>query len=304
MGDLRERRRLIRHLRDCTACRREAAAIGLAGLAVPSDDRRGLGRAFSRLAAFLPFPAFFGRRAGETEQISGAGSFTAQAQGAAAQLSTVAGDHVVSAVHKAAAVVAAVAVVGGSGVAVQKAGVHLPVKIPGFDSAAAKAHQGKPARAPAVARDGFPPAASRTPDAGRAGPAADPVPTSVVTHPEGTAGPDSEPQDAVSDLPPATTGGLPEAGPPSSLDPVTPSETAPADTTASSDPATTGGADTPPADSPSTDPSADSGGSATPTDGTGGVTTNEPEPAPGDPPPSLPPSTDPGPPADPGAAIP
>jgi RNA polymerase sigma factor (sigma-70 family) len=128
MGDLRERRKLIRHMRDCTNCRREAAALGLAGLAVPSADRRGLERAFSRLAAFLPFPAFFSRRAQETEQFAGtSGSFAAQAQGAAAQLSTVSVDHAVSAVHKAAAVVAAVAVVGGGGVAIEKTGLKLPV---------------------------------------------------------------------------------------------------------------------------------------------------------------------------------
>jgi len=141
MGDLSERRKLIRHMRDCGSCRREAAALGLSGLAVPSDERRGLERAFSRLAAYLPLPAFFGRRAGEAEQFSGGGgSFVAQAQSAAFQLSTIGGDHVVSAIHKAAAVMAAVAVVGGGGVAMQKAGVVLPVTIPVFDSAAAPPH--------------------------------------------------------------------------------------------------------------------------------------------------------------------
>ena len=127
MGELRERRKLIRHMRDCAPCRREAAALGLSGLAVPSEERRGLERAFSRVAAFLPLPAFFGRRAGETETLSStaSSSFAAQAQSAAFQLSTVGSDHVVSAMHKAAAVVAAVAVVGGGGVAMHKAGVPL-----------------------------------------------------------------------------------------------------------------------------------------------------------------------------------
>jgi RNA polymerase sigma factor (sigma-70 family) len=139
MGDLRERRKLIRHMRDCSRCRREAATLGLAGLAVPSDDRRGLERAFSRVAAFLPLPAFFSRRGGEAEPLAGSGgSFAAQAQGAAAQLSTVGADHAVSVVHKAAAVVAAVAVVGGGGVAIQKAGVDLPVL-----SSIVKKHDGK-----------------------------------------------------------------------------------------------------------------------------------------------------------------
>lgn len=136
LGDLRERRKLIRHMRDCSPCRREAAKLGLAGLAAPSDERRGLERAFSRVASFLPLPAFFGRRATEAEQFSGAGasSFAAQAQGAALQFTAMGSDHVVSAIHKAAAVMAAVAVVGGSGVAMQKAGVTLPVNIPVFDS--------------------------------------------------------------------------------------------------------------------------------------------------------------------------
>ena len=89
------------------------------------------------VAAFLPLPAFFGRRAGEAEQFSGASSFAAQAQGAALQLSTIGSDHVVSAIHKAAAVMAAVAVVGGSGVAIHQTGVKLPVKIPVLESATA-----------------------------------------------------------------------------------------------------------------------------------------------------------------------
>jgi RNA polymerase sigma factor (sigma-70 family) len=136
MGDLGERRKLIRHMRDCAGCRRDAAALGLAGLAVPSDERSGLQRAFSRVAAFLPLPAFF-RRAQDGEQLSASGggsSVAMQAQNAATQLSTavggVGGDHAASVIHKAAAVVAAVAVVGGGGVAIEQAGVKLPVDLP------------------------------------------------------------------------------------------------------------------------------------------------------------------------------
>jgi RNA polymerase sigma factor (sigma-70 family) len=154
MGDLRERRTLIRHMRDCPSCRREAAALGLAGLAVPSTERRGLERAFSRLAAFLPLPAFFSRRASEAEPLTGAGSassFAVQAQNAAFQLSTVGADHATSVIHKAAAVVAAVAVVSGGGVAMKKAGVELPVKIPVLDGIAVKKHHAKP-----PTRDGDP----------------------------------------------------------------------------------------------------------------------------------------------------
>jgi RNA polymerase sigma factor (sigma-70 family) len=160
MGVLRERRKLIRHMRDCAGCRREAAALGIAGLAVPSDDRHGLERAFSRLAAFLPLPAFFSRRGEETEQLAGGGGLASQAQGAAAQLSTVSADHAASVMHKAAAVVAAVAVVGGGGVAIQKAGVDLPV----FDSIVKK-HHPKPA---AETNAGVLPAGGKAPT-GKAG---------------------------------------------------------------------------------------------------------------------------------------
>jgi len=48
IANLGQRRNLIRHMRDCSACRRDAAALGLAGLAVPSEERRGLKRALSR----------------------------------------------------------------------------------------------------------------------------------------------------------------------------------------------------------------------------------------------------------------
>ena len=89
--------------------------------------RRGVKRAFDRAAAFLPFPALFGRRGESGEQASGASSFAAQAQGTAAQLTAVGGDHAASVVQKAAAVVAAVAVVGGGTAALEQAGVKVPI---------------------------------------------------------------------------------------------------------------------------------------------------------------------------------
>jgi RNA polymerase sigma factor (sigma-70 family) len=145
LGELGERRKLIRHMRDCSSCRRDAAALGLSGLAVPSDERSGLQRAFSRVAAILPLPAFF-RRAQDGEQLSasgGGGSVAVQAQNAATQLSSavgsVGGDHAASVIHKAAAIVAAVAVVGGGGVAMEEAGVNLPVKLPSLSETNKKA---------------------------------------------------------------------------------------------------------------------------------------------------------------------
>ena len=89
--------------------------------------RRGVKRAFDRAAAFLPFPALFGRRGESGEQASGASSFAAQAQGTAAQLTAVGGDHAASVVQKAAAVVAAVAVIGGGTAALEQAGVKVPI---------------------------------------------------------------------------------------------------------------------------------------------------------------------------------
>jgi len=102
--------------------------------------RRGLRRAYSKAAAFLPLPAFLGRRAASGEQASGASSIAAQAQGAAAQLSTVGGDQAASLVHKAAAVVAAIAVVGGGTAALETAGVKIPV----LDSGTTKKEHVKP----------------------------------------------------------------------------------------------------------------------------------------------------------------
>ena len=197
IGVLRERRKLIRHMRDCAHCRREAAALGITGLAVPSDDRRGLERAFSRLAAFLPLPAFFSRRGEETDQLASGGALASQAQGAAAQLSTVSVDHAVSAVHKAAAVVAAVAVVGGGGVAIQKAGVDLPV----FDSIVKK-HDSKPAAASSA---GGITIAGKAPTANGGGnpPSSPGLPTAA-----GAAGPESSalagPSEPSAEAPPAT----------------------------------------------------------------------------------------------------
>jgi RNA polymerase sigma factor (sigma-70 family) len=260
LGDLGERRKLIRHMRDCAPCRREATALGLAGLAVPSDDRRGMERAFSRLAAFLPFPAFFGRRAGEAEQFSGASScsFAAQAQGAAMQLTTMGGDHLVSVMHKAATVMAAVAVVGGSGVALNQTGVTLPVKLPVLDTAKSSSHHDRSGGGKGAARgkrsvDQSAPAKGN--GGASTGGAAHQAP--IVGSPTALTAPDANPP-AIESPP---SGDTPDA--PASEDPSTPAaaDTAPTDSqTFTSD----GGAppvDPAPSDSGDT---ASSGGSPTP----------------------------------------
>jgi len=91
--------------------------------------RRGLKRAYSKAAAFLPLPAFL-RRAGSGGEASSSGSAFA------AQLTTVGPDNAVSLAHKAAAVVAAIAVVGGGTAAIETTGV--------LDSDSAKNEVAKP----------------------------------------------------------------------------------------------------------------------------------------------------------------
>jgi RNA polymerase sigma factor (sigma-70 family) len=267
MGNLAERRKLIRHMRDCAPCRREAAALGLAGLAVPSDERRGLERAFSRVAAFLPLPAFFGRRASEAEQFSGASSFAAQAQGAAIQLSAIGSDHVVSAVHKAAAVMAAVAVVGGGGVAMQKAGVTLPVTIPAFHVTPSAKHHDR-------SKDGNGSGSKPQREA------------SARPHQTGGASPnDAAHQAPTVGSPAASTS--PAAAPPATETPESPADTPTAPSSTESSPAVaestpetsetfTSGGSTPPADPVDT--------SGTPSDGGSGAP--EPPPADVNPPPA------------------
>jgi hypothetical protein len=248
IANLGERRTLIRHMRDCSTCRRDAAGLGLAGLAVPSEERRGLKRALSRVAAFLPLPAFFGRRAEAGEQLFGASSFAAQAQGTAAQLTAVGGDHAVSVVHKAAAVVAAVAVVGGGTVAIQKAGVKLPVKIPGLDSIAAK----KDTAGPRAGHDGAGGPGGPRP-AGPGGPA----PPGGVGHPQ-AAGGGSGSSPAAAPL--TTNVPSPAVGSPGTPEATAPGGTAPADSSpAESGTPPSSGADRPQGDQP-TD-KLDSGGS-------------------------------------------
>jgi RNA polymerase sigma factor (sigma-70 family) len=286
MGDLRQRRKLIRHMRDCSPCRREAARLGLAGLAVPSDERRGLERAFSRVAAFLPLPAFFGRRASEAEQFSGASSFAAQAQGAAIQLTAMGSDHVVSAIHKAAAVMAAVAVVGGSGVAIQTAGVRLPMNIPVFDSTTGGTKQDRPRDNGRLRGSGLPNRSKDAPGTGGAAPSEAAHQAPMVGSPAALTAP--------STVPPADIG-----SPPVPATPATPGTTPTAPAGADSAPTdsetfTSGGAPAPSDPSASTDTaSPPSGGSPTP----------DPAPAPEPPDPAPDPVASPSPAPDPAPVI-
>jgi RNA polymerase sigma factor (sigma-70 family) len=126
MGGLRDRRALARHVRGCQPCRRDAWAMGLGGSALeaPATGIRG---GLSRVASLLPLPWLIHRRADGADPASsagaGGGSFATQAQTAMTNLSSSVGigaDQAATAIHKAVAVVAAVAVVGGSGYVASK----------------------------------------------------------------------------------------------------------------------------------------------------------------------------------------
>ena len=126
IGGLRDRRALARHVRGCSSCRRDAYAMGLSGPALESPVP-GVRGALSRVAALLPLPWLIHRRADETDAASstggGGGSLATQAQTAITNLTSSVGmgaDQAATAIHKAVAVVAAVAVVGGSGYVASK----------------------------------------------------------------------------------------------------------------------------------------------------------------------------------------
>ena len=170
LGGMRDRRLLLRHMRECHSCRRQAAALGFTGIAVPPETGR-VRRGVSRVAALLPLPFLFNRRPQGSEQVTAGGSsFGVQAQGLATQVSAagnISADHVTSAIHKAAAVVAAVAVIGGgAGVAVKEAGVRVPVVNEKPKSSAAKpadssAGRAAPGTAPAAQHEAAEPAGAK-----------------------------------------------------------------------------------------------------------------------------------------------
>jgi RNA polymerase sigma factor (sigma-70 family) len=137
IGAGRERRVAMRHLRTCQGCRREAAAMGLHGLAHQAAQAGSLRRVVDRAAALIPLPVFLFRRdpaaSGEAGAGAGAGAsgFSTQAQTALVQMSAAGhagADQAASLAQKAVAVVATVAVVGGGGMAVKHSGI--PVSLP------------------------------------------------------------------------------------------------------------------------------------------------------------------------------
>ena len=120
----RDRRRLDRHARRCSSCRRSARQLGVE----PILSRRGIA---SRVAALLPLPAFLRRRPFEGWN-GDLQSATAGAHGAAGSLAATAGpvgfETATAAGSKAAAVIATVALAAGGGATLGGAG---PLALPG-----------------------------------------------------------------------------------------------------------------------------------------------------------------------------
>ena len=105
---LRQERRLVRHLDACAACRREAIALGLDDLVLQAPSRTK--SVLSRVAGFLPLPAFFRRRWSDGSSLLGSAGQSGAAEG-------------VSLAGKAAVVLAAAAIAGGGAGVAHKTGV-------------------------------------------------------------------------------------------------------------------------------------------------------------------------------------
>jgi RNA polymerase sigma factor (sigma-70 family) len=105
---LRQERRLLRHLDDCGACRREAIALGLDDLVLRAPSRAK--SVLSRVAGLLPLPAFLRRRWLDGSSLVGSAGHSGAAEGA-------------SLAGKAAVVLAAAAIAGGGAGVAHKTGV-------------------------------------------------------------------------------------------------------------------------------------------------------------------------------------
>jgi RNA polymerase sigma factor (sigma-70 family) len=105
---LRQERRLLRHLDDCGACRREAIALGLDDLVLRAPSRAN--SVLSRVAGVLPLPAFLRRRWFDSSSLVGSAGQSGAAEGA-------------SLAGKAAVVLAVAAIAGGGAGVVHKTGV-------------------------------------------------------------------------------------------------------------------------------------------------------------------------------------
>ena len=143
VGRRRDRRALVRHTEGCAVCRRDAFVMGLGPMV--DDERGGVRRGLSKVAALLPLPGFLNRRSEETGQLSSGGgglSFASHAQAAINHVTVSAGttvEHAATAMQKAAAVVAAAAVVGGGGFVASETRTVHPVSAHGAEKRIAEA---------------------------------------------------------------------------------------------------------------------------------------------------------------------
>jgi hypothetical protein len=128
MGGRRDRRMLLRHIRHCVVCRQEAVAMGVDGLTDEMKPRVRVRSAASKAAALLPWPFFLRRRGVQPELSDGFSGARVQASlSQIGALGPAGAEHATSVAQKAVALVAAAAVVGGSGVVAHKSGVDLPL---------------------------------------------------------------------------------------------------------------------------------------------------------------------------------
>ena len=224
VGSGKDRRRLVRHVRSCTACRRDAFVMGLGPL-VDVDRRGGRRSGLSRVAALLPLPGFLNRRSEETDQLASSSSSTTtmslatHAQNALSHVTISAGtsvEHAATAIQKAAAVVAAAAVVGGGGFVASETRTHpapppavakhmKDSRAPGFAPARPGAVFTSPLPLSLAPLAGGPPATVLAPAQTPSEPAAPPAET---TPPAVSAPATTEPETTT---PPATESAGPEA---------------------------------------------------------------------------------------------
>lgn len=124
VGGIRERRMLVRHVAECVSCRREAALMGIGGLAIAARRRGRARAALSRVAALFPIPVFLHRRDQGAGPAANGGAVAGYARRLyeLAPVGSVGADQAATAAQKAVAVIAALAVMGGGSIIAQKSG--------------------------------------------------------------------------------------------------------------------------------------------------------------------------------------
>ena len=200
----RDRRRLDRHARRCSTCRRRSRQLGVE----PMLPRHSI---VAKAAAILPLPLFLRRRVGGQDP-----GITAHAAGPVGAVSAPTLEAGATIAGKAVAVVAAVALTGAGGATIGGAG---PLDIGGNGQRTLEQQQRKqatpPAKTPAVERGGVLPAGKRGDEKGafKDEKSTDVDASAAEKKPEAPAKPKSKPDQ------PAGVGGLPPGLIPSEQEP-------------------------------------------------------------------------------------